>query len=117
MLHSFPTRRSSDLNCPNLKYLEPERLIDATWQDKEDALFLANICVEADSLENCVTKITNLLVSQKVTMKGFEAKENKDRITCNIAIEVKNRGELEKIMNSLRALNGVISVQRGERWI
>jgi GTP pyrophosphokinase len=104
-------------NCPNLKYLEPERLIEATWQEKEGASFLANICIEADSLENCVGKITNSLASQKVAIKGFEAKENKGNTVCNVAIEVKNKNELEKIMNSLRALNGVINVQRGERWI
>ena len=103
-------------NCPNLKYLEPERLIGATWQERENASFLANICVTADKLENSVGKVTNLLTNQKINLKGFEARENKDTIICNLAVEVKNKEELEKIMASLRAVTNVIDVQRSERW-
>ncbi len=103
-------------NCPNLKYLEKERLICATWQEKEGASFLANICVVADKIGNSVAKITNLLANQKINLKGFEARENKDNIVCNLAVEVKNREDLNKIMNSIRAINNVIEVQRSERW-
>ncbi len=104
-------------NCPNLKYLEKERLIEATWQEKEGASFLANICVKADKLENSVAKITNHLANQKIALKGFEAREVKDNILCNLAVEVKNSEELNKIITSIRAINGVIEVQRSERWL
>ena len=102
-------------NCLNLKYLESERLIDAQWQVKEDATFTATIKVIADKNNNNIAKLTNLITSIKMNIKGFDIKDSIDNYICNLVIEVKNKNELNSAINSLKNIKNVISVYRSER--
>lgn len=102
-------------NCQNLKYLEPERLIDAQWQIKENATFTASIKIIASNDNNNISKITSLISGLKINIKGFEAKNIGDNFVCNLIIEVKNKNELNSAITSIRNLNTVISVYRSER--
>ena len=102
-------------NCLNLKYLESERLIDAQWQVKEDATFTATIKVIADKNNNNIAKLTNLITSIKMNIKGFDVKDSIDNYICKLVIEVKNKNELNSAINSLKNLKNVISVYRSER--
>ena len=102
-------------NCLNLKYLESERLIDAQWQVKEDATFTATIKVIADKNNINIAKLTNLITSIKMNIKGFDIKDSIDNYICNLVIEVKNKNELNSAINSLKNIKNVISVYRSER--
>lgn len=102
-------------NCPNLKYLEGERLIGATWQIKKDQLFTAIIKVVAEKSNNNLSKITNSISQLKINIKGFDAKDIGDTFLCTLVLDVKNKEELENAMKSVRGIKGVLNVQRGER--
>ncbi|MBQ8792481.1 MAG: bifunctional (p)ppGpp synthetase/guanosine-3',5'-bis(diphosphate) 3'-pyrophosphohydrolase, partial [Clostridia bacterium] len=103
------------LNCPNLHYLEEERLVDATWQVKDNATFTAIIKVVAEKSDNNIGKITNQITSLKIAIKGFDARDVGDSFFCTLIIEVKNKGELESAINAIRSIKGILSVQRSER--
>lgn len=103
-------------NCPNLAYLENDRLIDAQWQNKEDATFTANIKVVAIKSDNNIGRLTNLITGLKIAIKGFEAKDVGDNFLCNLAVDVKNKEELNKVINSIKNLKNVTSVYRSEQW-
>lgn len=103
-------------NCPNLKYLEPVRLIDAKWQVKEDATFSSIIKVVAERSDNNLVKLTNLITSLKINIKGFDAKDVGDSFICTLRIEVKNKEELNNAIKSIRNLKNVTEVYRSERW-
>ena len=102
-------------NCPNLKYLESERLIDAQWQVKEDATFTASIKVIAHKSDNNIGKLTNLITGLKINIKGFDAKDVGDNFICTLIIDVKNKAELNSAITAIRNLNNIISVYRSER--
>ena len=102
-------------NCPNLKYLESERLIDAQWQVKENATFMATIKVIAEKSDNNIGRITNLITGLKINIRGFDAKDVGDSFICTLRIEVKNKAELESAMTSIRNLKNVTSVFRSEK--
>ena len=104
------------LNCPNLKFLEPERLIDAQWQVKENATFMATIKVVAEKADNNLGRLTNLITGLKINIRGFDAKDVGDSFVCSLRIEVKNKTELESAINSIRNLRNVTSVYRSEKW-
>ena len=104
-------------NCPNIAYLEKDRLIDAQWQIKENATFTANIKVIATKSDNNIGKITNLITGLKINIKGFDAKDIGDNFLCNLIVEVKNKDELNKVIASIKNLKNVTSVYRSERWI
>ena len=103
------------LNCPNLQYLEKERLVDAQWQMKENAKFTAIIKVVASKAETNLGKLTNLITSLKISIRGFEAKDIEDSLLCTLIVDVKNKDELDYVINSVRGLKGVASVFRSER--
>ncbi len=102
--------------CPNIKYLEPERLINADWSTKEGNSFVATIHVVADKSNNNIAKLTTLITNMKVTITAFDAKDVGDNFICDIAVLVKNKAELEKVMSSCRTLRNVTQVQRSDRW-
>ncbi len=102
-------------NCPNLAYLEEERLIEAQWQTKPGATFTACIKVVADKTNINIVKLTNLLTGLKFNLKGFDAKDTGDNYLCSLIIDVKNKAELEEAINSLRNIKNVTNVYRGER--
>lgn len=101
-------------NCHNLNFLEKERLIEAQWQIKEDTTFIANIKVIARKNGNNIGRLTNLISNLKVSFKGLDVKEVDDKLTCTIIIEVKNKVELDSVINSLRTMKDVIDVYRSE---
>ncbi len=101
-------------NCQNLNYLENDRLIDAQWQVKENATFTANIKVIAIKSDNNIGKLTNLITGLKIAIKGFDAKDIGDNFVCNLIIEVKNKEELNKVINSIKNIKNVTSVYRSE---
>ena len=102
-------------NCPNLKYLEKERLINANWQVKEDATFTASIKIVASKLDNNIGKLTNSITGLKINIKGFDVKDIDDSLLCTLIIEVKNKNDLNNAINSIKNLKSVISVYRSER--
>ena len=102
-------------NCPNISYLEPERLIEAQWQVKENATFTAIIKVVAVKSDNNIGRLTNLITGLKIAIKGFEAKDVGDNFLCTLVIDVKNKKELESAINSIRNMKNVTNVYRSER--
>lgn len=102
-------------NCLNLNYLEKDRLIDAQWQNKEDATFTANIKVVAIKSDNNIGRITNLITGLKIPIKGFDAKDIGDTFLCTLVVDVKNKEELNKIITSIKNLKNITNVYRSER--
>lgn len=102
-------------NCPNISLLEPERLIEAQWQVKENATFTAIIKVIADKSDNNIGRLTNLITGLKIAIKGFDAKDVGDNFICSLVIDVKNKAELESAINSIRNMKNVTKVFRSER--
>ena len=102
-------------NCPNLNYLEKERLIDAQWQIKENASFTANIKVIAMKSDNNIGRLTNLITGLKINIRGFDAKDIGDNFLCTLVVDVKNKAELESAINAIRNMKNVTNVYRSER--
>ena len=101
-------------NCPNLKYLEKERLILAEWDEKSNEEFISVIKVVAERNPSNIVRITSQLAEMKVNLKAFESKDNKNEFTCTIVVSVKNKNEIDKIITSLEGIKGVTKVFRSE---
>ena len=100
--------------CPNLKYLEQERLIEASWQARENATFTVVLRIVAYKADDNIAKFSANITSQKISVKGLDIKVSDDKFFCSLVVEVKNKEELEDIIGSLSKIKNVISVQRSE---
>ncbi len=99
-------------DCPNLKYLERERLISAEWDDKAHREFIAEIKVFAHNEIGLVVKIMSLMADMKVNLKKITANEKNDDAVCEMVMLVKNIDELKKIMDAIETIKSVKKVVR-----
>lgn len=100
--------------CPNLKYLEKERLVDAKWEDNVASKFMTTIKVVADDDNTSVDYINNIARNLKVALRGFSYKKAKGDIIFDIKFEVKGKDELESIIKTFESVKGVQKVYRSE---
>lgn len=102
-------------NCPNLKYLEPERLVEASWEGRENAAFSASVKVVTEKTATILASLTTIISNLKISIIGFDAKDSGDIYNITIVVMVKNKEELDKVMSSIRSLKNVLQVYRGDR--
>ena len=100
--------------CQNLKYLEPERLIRAEWQDSLVSNFVTTIKVHTDNTASALNNLNNLVRDLKLKLKGFGYKEVKDELVFEIVVQISNKKELENIIKNIENIKDVRKVYRSE---
>ncbi len=99
-------------DCSNLKFLEPERLIKAEWQESMMTDFLAVIKVQTENNNSVIDNLNGIARSFKNKLKGFGFKEVKDGLEFEIALQVANKAELDKILTTFENAKYVNKVYR-----
>ena len=101
-------------NCSNLKFMEKERLLDASWANVDDSVYNAPIHIETEINNSSIALITSALVKLNMRMVAFSATENKtkDKMIVKIVLEIHNSDDLEKVISKLKTLKGIIKVER-----
>lgn len=99
-------------DCQNLKYLEQERLISATWEDKVNRDFIAELKLIANKEFGIVAKITTLISEMRVNLKKISVVEKDYEAVCDLVVVVQDKAELERIMYALENIKCVKNVVR-----
>ena len=109
-------------NCPNLKYLEGERLIQATWDLNSEKPFTATLKINAEDCPNLITQVVKELDNFKVKSMDSHTKGNVSNAT--IKLEIKKKEDLTALIKKLKQIKGVVDVFRWfydykykSRWI
>ena len=97
-------------NCPNLKYLEKERLIQATWDENSEKPFVATIKILAEDCPNLISLVIKELENFKV--KSMDSHTKGTTSNATIKIEVKKKEELTALIKKLKQIKGVVDVFR-----
>ena len=100
--------------CPNLKFLEKERLIGAKWEDNINSKFIATIKIIAENEPKVVDYVNNVLRNLKITLKAFNYKKVKEEIQFNVILEVNGKEEIDNAINIFEGVKGVNKVYRSE---
>ena len=99
-------------DCPNLKYLDKERLIEVDWEGENRAEISAEIKVIAEKSATLLNKITSNLATENVSLRKFEAKEKLDQLEFTIVISAKSREAIKATCAHLEQINGIKKVNR-----
>ncbi len=101
-------------DCPNLKYLETERLIDAVWDDNiESRTTSVLVKIISSPSDKFLVTLTQELVGAGYRILGLDSKENaQDKIATTAKIEVHRQEDLTKIINIIKDINCVEDVFR-----
>ncbi|MFV0531256.1 MAG: RelA/SpoT family protein [Flavobacteriales bacterium] len=103
-------------NCPNAISLRANyayRILTAKWVDSSDRPFTTRIQLKGLDRVGVVTDITNLITRKlHVEMRGINLNSNDGIFDGKLKLYVKNKTELSKILNELKKINGIKSVER-----
>ena len=103
-------------DCPNINIEDPEsinRIIDVEWDLKKKASFEAEVKVKANDRSGLLTEITQIFVSEKISLNGINARTGKDGIAnMTLLLQVESKEQLKSIMNKIKSLSGVLDVFR-----
>ena len=99
--------------CPNLKYLESERLISAKWEQNAGSKFLAIIKVISND-DKAGDYINNVARNLKLSLKGFSSKKVKNDLVFDIILEVNDKSEIDSAIRTFESVKGVEKVYRSE---
>jgi GTP pyrophosphokinase len=100
-------------NVVNLLY-DPERRIDVEW-DKGDAVarYTVKLTMEVEDRQGVLAAVSAKIAGINTNIKNMEAHTGDDQhARIDMTVEISDMKHLEKVMKSLRAVDGVIDVER-----
>ena len=99
-------------DCPNMKNVEKERLIEARWPDVINKSFIASINIACENKSGLLAQITTVIAGIKIPINAVNAKTDGDSGLINVAVEIANTTDLDMLISKLRAISGVTDVYR-----
>lgn len=102
------------VDCPNVKNMEPERLIEAKWDDVISQNFLASLKIYCENKSGILAAVTTIISNMKISITGAFARSDNDNGTAEITVmlEVKSTDQVEDVIQKLKTLPEVIDVHR-----
>ena len=102
------------VDCPNVKNMEPERLIEAKWDDVISQNFLASLKIYCENKGGILAAVTTIISNMKISITGAFARSDNDTGTAEITVmlEVKSTDQVEDVIKKLKTLSEVIDVHR-----
>ncbi|MGH9331541.1 MAG: RelA/SpoT family protein, partial [Vicinamibacterales bacterium] len=105
--------------CPNVVNLlyDPERRIDVEWDKEGDpAKYIVRLSIQVEDRKGILADISAKIAGIDTNIKNVEATSNGDnRGNIRMTIEISDMKHLEKVIKSLRAVKGVVDVERAVR--
>ncbi|AGB19157.1 RelA/SpoT family protein [Thermoanaerobacterium thermosaccharolyticum] len=102
-------------DCPNIKdyVYDKNRIVEVEWDQGKNIAYQADIQIMANDRYGLLTDVTSILADIKISVRAVNARTTKDNVAIiNLTLEITSRDQLEKIMNKLKALDGVTDVYR-----
>ncbi len=107
--------RTDCVNIMNMSEEDRRRLIEAEWQKSEKAgeEYLAEIYIYAANRNGLLVDISRLFTEGNIGIVGVNSRVNKQHIaTISVSFNVHNTDELNGIIGKLRAIQGVMDIER-----
>jgi len=103
-------------DCPNLKaqiQQDMKRLLEVEWEEQEIQSYPVNIRILGIDRPNLLTELMTTVNDSKVDITAVNGRTDKDRIAnIQMTVVVKDRFQLEHLMNKLRRVKDVFEVDR-----
>ncbi len=103
------------VNCPNVKRLlyQPEREIEVMWDLDTGVLYPAKISIYFVDRPGLMADITAKIAEAKLNIRDIQSKAyNNKRAMAHLVIDINNIKQLDKIIKSLKKIEGIYEVER-----
>ncbi|MCX6826176.1 MAG: bifunctional (p)ppGpp synthetase/guanosine-3',5'-bis(diphosphate) 3'-pyrophosphohydrolase [candidate division Zixibacteria bacterium] len=101
-------------DCPVAQELtkQPERMVPVTWDVSKDQNFVVRLEVNVAPRKNILAEITESIADSKTNVRGADINISDTSSTGYMVVEVNNLSQLERVLDRIRKVKGVISVKR-----
>ncbi len=107
--------RKTCVNLVNLSKDDSSKLVTVGWPSSEDSVFVAGLTVRGDDNPGILSDIANTIVSYKSTnIKSININTSDSVFEGSVAVYVKNLEHLSRIIDRLKKINGIYTVERFE---
>lgn len=100
-------------NCEKLSSCEFERLIECNWKNNSNKNFVSSITICCTDNNNAIATLTKKINDEKIQLTGLNVKNSSNELTIiTIQVIVKDKNELEYLINKLKQLSFVKDITR-----
>ena len=101
-------------DCPNIRRanLDKERLVDLRWDVSETSTFIVRINLVMEDRKNILRDILNSIAEDDTNLKSTSIHASKGLARGVFIAEVRNLTHLNKLINQISKVKGVIDVSR-----
>jgi GTP pyrophosphokinase len=106
--------------CPNVVKLlyDPERRIDVEWEAGDDSSphYTVKLSMEVEDRKGLLAAVSAKIADINTNIKNMEARTDPEHNAhIDMTVEITDLKHLEKVIKSLRAVEGVLGVERAGR--
>jgi GTP pyrophosphokinase len=101
--------------CPNVMNLlyHPERRIEVEWDKAPDqARYTVRLTMQVEDRKGILADVSSRIADINTNITTIEARTEDHRGTIEMTVEIDDLKHLQKVMKSLRGVNGVLDVER-----
>ena len=101
--------------CQQAKGLDAERLVNVSWDANTKTLHHGLLHLVLEDRPGMLFAITSVCSGAKINLwKADVRQDDDDRAVCDLGVSVHDIGELDGLIKKLRAIRGVVAVERGQ---
>jgi GTP diphosphokinase / guanosine-3',5'-bis(diphosphate) 3'-diphosphatase len=105
--------------CPNVVNLlyDPERKIDVEWDKATDSSpYTVRLSLQVEDRKGILADVTSKIAGINTNIRNVEATSDSDRQgRIDMTVEISDVKHLQKVIKSLRSVEGVVDVERATR--
>lgn len=102
-------------DCPSANHLysiNPERKIDVTWDTGKGQSFIVQLRIIVEDRKNMLRDITQAIADADTNVRAAEMKAQDTTAIGKFVVEVSSLSHLNRILDKVKKIKGVISVHR-----
>ncbi len=101
------------IDCPNLKDLEPERLVEVQWTQPDGRVYPVKLYVVCLDRKGLLADVSSAIATAESNILKAEVITSPDRKAYFVLnIEVTDKNHLEKVIANIQKINEVLKVER-----
>jgi GTP pyrophosphokinase len=110
-VHQAACSSAVDLNNQN-----PERRIEVSWDTSRDQSFIVQLDLMVEDRKNMLRDVSQAIADVNTNVRGAEMYANEDSTAQGrFVIEVTSLSHLNRVIDKVKRIKGVLSVRRGSR--
>lgn len=106
------------VDCPNVLNLadHPERRVEIEWEAETGERFFVRLEMEGTDRRGLVADIASTITQSNTNMKSVNIQAEEMGMRGEFVVEVENLDHLKRVVNAVKRVKGVLSVERREHF-